>query len=194
MNKIFYIMGKSSSGKDTIFKELKKRHPDLKTVVLYTTRPIRSGEKDGEDYFFVDEEVLKEMEEKNKIIEMRTYYTECGVWKYFTADDGQIDLNHNSYLVIGTLESFKDMCEYFGKECLVPIYIEVNDGLRLERALKREQSQDEPKYAEMCRRFLADEKDFSEEKLKEAGIGRRFLNTDFETCMDEIEKYLEAVC
>ena len=43
MGKIFYLMGKSASGKDTLFKEILERIPELKTVVPYTTRPIRTG-------------------------------------------------------------------------------------------------------------------------------------------------------
>ena len=70
--------------------------------------------------------------------------------------------------MIGTLESYKEMCIYFGEENLLPIYIEVSDGMRLERALKREHLQQNPKYAEMCRRFLADEQDFFR---KEVGGG-----------------------
>ncbi len=190
MNRIYYIMGKSSSGKDTIFKELKKRCPRLNTVVPYTTRPIRFGEKDGEDYYFVDETVLMSLQSKNKVIELRAYNTECGIWKYFTVDDGQIDLQKDSYLVIGTLESYKEMCIYFGEENLLPIYIEVSDGMRLERALKREHLQQNPKYAEMCRRFLADEQDFSEKKLEEAGIKKRFQNIELEKCLNEIEAYM----
>ena len=52
MSKIFYFMGKSASGKDTIFKEIKERMPELKTIVLYTTRPIREGEQEGVEYHF----------------------------------------------------------------------------------------------------------------------------------------------
>ena len=59
MGKIFYLMGKSSSGKDTIFKELKKRMTFLHTVTIYTTRPMREQERDGEEYFFVGEETLE---------------------------------------------------------------------------------------------------------------------------------------
>ena len=53
-------------------------------------------------------------------------------------------------------------------------------------ALAREREQREPKYAEMCRRFLADEKDFSEENLARLGIRKRFSNRDKEKCLDEI--------
>ncbi len=51
--------------------------------------------------------------------------------------------------------------------------IELDDGIRLQRALNRERTQAEPKYAEMCRRFLADSEDFSQEKIERAGISRR---------------------
>ena len=77
------------------------------------------------------------------------------------------------------------MKKYFEKE-LIPIYIEVEDGLRLERAIKREKEQKEAKYTELCRRFLADSKDFSEENLKKAGIKKRFQNIDLNTCLNEI--------
>ncbi|MBU3876563.1 guanylate kinase [Faecalicatena sp. AGMB00832] len=191
MGKICYIMGKSSSGKDTIYKRLKERMPQLKTITLYTTRPVRAGETDGVEYYFVDEERLAEMENRGCVIELRAYNTKCGVWKYFTADDGQIDLDRQDYLVIGTLQSYEAMCKYFGEEIMIPVYIEVEDGLRLYRALERERIQDAPKYAEMCRRFLADQDDFSEENLRKAGIKKRFINEDIEVCLSEIQEYLQ---
>lgn len=184
--KIVYVMGKSASGKDTIYKELHRRLPELGTVTLYTTRPMRDGEKDGVEYFFVDNSQLKQFEKEGKVIECRTYQTVYGPWNYFTADDGQIDLKNQDYLVIGTLESYYGMKEYFGEDVIIPIYIEVEDGLRLERALDRERRQKEPKYAEMCRRFLADADDFSEENLKKAGILQRFENVELEKCLEEI--------
>ena len=92
--------------------------------------------------------------------------------------------------MLGTLESYEKMKDIF-KDELIPIYIEVEDGLRLERAIKRERQEKEPKYAELCRRFLADSKDFSEENLKKAGINKRFENIDLEKCIKEIEEEIE---
>lgn len=186
MGRIFYMMGKSSSGKDTIFKRVKEQLPQLRTIVLYTTRPIRGGETDGVEYFFVDQERLAELEREGRVIERRTYHTVHGDWSYFTVDDGQIDLKQANYLVIGTLESYAKMQAYFGARAVCPIYIEVEDGVRLERALRREQAQPVPKYAEMCRRFLADTEDFSEENLRKCGIDRRYQNDDIEKCVREI--------
>ena len=54
MGKIFYVMGKSASGQVTIYKRLHSRMPELKTVTMYTTRPIRDGEHNGVEYFFVN--------------------------------------------------------------------------------------------------------------------------------------------
>ena len=74
----------------------------------------------------------------------------------------------------------------------MPIYVAVDDGLRLQRALDRERAQDEPKYAELCRRFLADEADFSAEKLLEAGIERTFENTALEECLEQIRTFVRG--
>ena len=185
MSKIFYLMGKSASGKDTIYKKVKEQMPELKTIVIYTTRPIREGELNGREYHFVDDDKLKELQEAGKVIELREYNTGHGIWRYFTADDGQIDGDDN-YIAIGTLESYVQLRDYFGQERLIPIYIEVEDGLRLERALARERMQAKPRYEEMCRRFLADAADFSGDNLKKAGITHKFLNINMDKCVGEI--------
>ena len=112
MGKIFYIMGKSASGKDTIYKELMEKMPKFHSIVPYTTRPMREGEKDGVEYFFVDQERFDEMMDEEKIIEFRSYNTKCGIWTYFTADDGQIELWQYDYLVINdTVENAVDQIE-----------------------------------------------------------------------------------
>ena len=184
--KIFYVMGKSASGKDTIYKRLRQSLPQMGTVVMYTTRPMRDGEENGREYHFTDREFLERVKKEGRLIECRTYETVCGPWDYFTVDDGQIDLQSGSYLMMGTLESYRKMREYYGAEVLVPIYIQVEDGLRLQRALDRERSQSHPNYSEMCRRFLADEQDFSEENLAACGIDRRYENVELERCLGEI--------
>ena len=193
MGKIFYIMGKSSSGKDSIYRQLEAdQELGLRRLVIYTTRPIRDGEENGREYFFVDENKLKEFRRNGKLIEARTYQMVYGPWTYFTADDGQVSVGNDSYLGIGTLESFVKLREYYGDDVMRPVYIEVEDGERLERALARERTQEVPKYEEMCRRFLADSKDFSEEKIKEAGINQRFSNDGtIEDCIRDIKEAIK---
>ena len=194
MSKIFIVMGKSATGKDTIFKEIMKRlHEQLNTVVLYTTRPIRTGETEGIEYHFVTREERDSLKEQGKIIEERVYHTVLGDWFYFTADDGQIDLSNQSYMMISTLEGYESLVRYFGKEQVVPIYIEVEDGERLQRALSREMSQASPKYEELCRRFLADQDDFKEENLKRLQIEKRYSNYDKEQCIKHILSDIEPL-
>ena len=194
MGKIFCLMGKSASGKDTVYSYLlKKQELGLKHVVPYTTRPIRAGEIAGETYYFCTDGQAERMQREGRVIELRAYHTVHGIWKYFTADDGQIQLEKANYLLIGTLETYEKIRDYFGAEYVCPIYIWVDDGERLFRALERERSQREPKYAEMCRRFLADEKDFSEENLRKLGIDRRFENRDAEDTVEKISQYIRKM-
>ncbi len=203
MGKLFYIMGKSATGKDTIYEELLSRKElDLHPFIIYTTRPIRAKETDGVQYHFVTQERMRELEEKGRIIELRHYNVvpDPGIWYYFTVDDDEVDLSRASYLGLGTLESFQKIRAYYQRkyakdpEPVIPIYIEVADRLRLERAMKREGKQKQPDYAEMCRRYLADQEDFSEEKIRKAGISKRFANDeDRRICMDETAAYIREM-
>lgn len=192
MGIIVYLMGKSSSGKDTVFKELLKEGTlALKTIVPYTTRPIRAGEQNGVEYFFTDEDGYRKLKQQNKVIEERTYHTVCGPWRYFTVNDGQISLDRNDYIMIGTLEAYERMKDYFGADKVLPVMIELEDGERLQRALNRERKQHPPRYEELCRRFIADSADFSEERKKEAGVERSFYNDDLNRCLSEIREYIK---
>nr|WP_330379466.1 hypothetical protein [Butyrivibrio sp. AE2032] len=194
LGKIFLLMGKSTSGKDTIYKKLiTDEELSLNKVVPYTTRPMRDGETDGVQYFFKKEEDYQALRNDGKIIEERTYHTNYGEWRYFTVDDGQIDLESGNYLVIGTLESYCYIRDYFGKENVVPLLIDVSAKIRLERAMHREEKQENPKYDEMCRRFLADEEDFAEKKIEEAGVTYRFENNaDIEDCVRAIREHIHG--
>ena len=192
MGKIFYIMGKSSSGKDTIYKRLLENPAlCLNRIIPYTTRPIREGEHENVEYHFSTVEELERLKKEQRIIECRSYHTIHGIWHYFTVKDEQIDLDKYDYLVIGTLESYGRMRTYFGRDKLIPLLIEMDDGVRLQRALDREKLQTPPCYPELCRRYLADEADFAEEKLAEAGVEKSFRNDDLERCILEIRQYIK---
>ena len=194
MGKIFCLTGKSSSGKDTVYRRLAADSElSLHQIVLYTTRPIREGEEDGREYYFVTEEKYLSIKAEGKMIEERVYQTVAGPWRYFTVDDGSIDLSDNDYLVIGTLESYVMTAAYFGKDRVVAVYIETDDGERLLRAVRREQKEPVPRYNEVCRRFIADTEDFSEDKLCAAGITRRFTNDDIEECLKSIREYIAGM-
>ena len=92
--------------------------------------------------------------------------------------------------MISTLAGYEKLQGVFGIDKIVPVYIEVDDVERLERAVARERAQTSPCVPELCRRFLADEEDFSEEKLQEAGIEMRIENKDSDRAMEHIEKLI----
>lgn len=193
MGKIFYLVGKSSTGKDTIYKMLKDDEElGLLPIVRYTTRPIRDGEIEGDSYYFETYSGYERLKQLDKIIECQGYHTIHGDWYYFMVDDGRINLDDNSYIVTGVLESFAGTREFFGKDKVIPIYIEVDDGVRLQRALNREKLPENRRFKEMCRRFLADAEDFSEERIEELGITKesRFENDDLDRCVAKIKKYI----
>ena len=193
MGKIFCVMGKSATGKDTIYQKLLSESKlELKRIIPYTTRPIREGEVEGREYHFCNEDDVERLSRDGRIVELRAYDTVYGIWKYFTVDDGNIRLDEENYLLIGTLEAYTKIRNYFGKDKVLPIYIEVEDGERLLRAISREKSQDIPKYEEMCRRFLADAKDFSEENLTAAEIEIRFVNIELSDTIKKVEAYIQA--
>lgn len=192
MGKIFCLMGKSSSGKDTIYKELMGNEElGLKRMVPYTTRPIRVGETEGVEYHFTDEAGYQELLEEGRIIEARAYDTVHGVWRYFTVKEDSLDLSKDNYCLIGTLEVYTKIRDYFGPEKVLPLLVEVDDGERLERAVQRERRQSNPKYEELCRRFLADSKDFSPEKIAQADITKIFYNNFLAECLEEIATYIK---
>lgn len=181
-------MGKSATGKDSIFKALIETiRVDLTRIIPYTTRPIREGETDGIEYYFISEESMDTLISQGKVIERRTYQTMYGDWNYLTVDDGQFNLEEKkAYLMIATPEAYRKLVQYFGKENVIPLLIEVEDGVRLSRALQRERQQKNPKYAEMCRRYLADEMDFSDKIIKELNVKKIYKNEDFQSCIHDI--------
>ena len=192
MGKLIVLMGKSASGKDTIYRLLQAdRSLDLQQLVPYTTRPMRVGEKNGEAYYFVSEEEFNSLLGEGRVIEHRSYHTIHGLWRYFTVEDEQLDLERHSYLLIGTLEAYVSIVKHFGPDKVVPILVTLDDGVRLERALTRERQQEHPKYEEMCRRFLADSADYAQEKVDAAGITRLFENYSSEATAEEISAYIK---
>lgn len=186
MGKIFFILGRSASGKDHLYQALlADASLGLRRMVLYTTRPIRAGEIDGETYHFIDARRLEELRRSGKVIEERTYETVAGPWTYLTADEG-IEPDEN-YAIIGTLESFRRIREFYGRDRVFPIFVSSTEEHLLERSLRREKKQEHPNYRELCRRFLADSEDYADEKIRAAGITEIFANDG------SMETFLEAV-
>ena len=159
MGKLFVLIGKSASGKDTLISRVLSDCPHLKRLPSYTTRPQRSGEVNGREYFFVSDAFFEEKRAQGKVVEERLRETKYGLRTYGTIDEGE-NFFGSSYIAIKDPEGARKLKEYYGEENVIIILVHVDDGIRLMRALTRELTQPEPKYTELCERFLEDEKDF----------------------------------
>ena len=75
MNKggVFIVAGPSGSGKDTLFKELFKKRPDIRFSISSITRPMRVGEVEGEKYNFITREKFESMLENDELLEYNVY-------------------------------------------------------------------------------------------------------------------------
>lgn len=164
MGRIFCIIGKSGSGKDTVLSGiLNKNVLGLENVVTYTTRPRRINETEGKEYFFTDNDTLFKLEKEGKIIEKRCYHTVHGDWNYFTCDidiSGEVD-----HIMIGTPDVVDKLYERYDRDSVYVIMLELDNRERLLRCINRESGQKSPNYSEVCRRYLADESDFDEERM-----------------------------
>jgi guanylate kinase len=158
MGRLICIIGKSCSGKDTLFKNIMKSGSFV-PVVPYTTRPKRKNERDGVDYRFVSKNMMKEMSKRGEIIESRRYNTVAGVWYYFTAAFTLPE--DKDAIMITTPEGLAKISAHFGAENVFAVYLSLGGRELLLRAVRRESKQKSPNYAEVCRRFLADERDFN---------------------------------
>jgi guanylate kinase len=189
MGKIFCLLGKSCSGKDTFYRMLCEAEDlNLNRIILHTTRPIRPGEQDGKEYHFEDS-----FPAHRCVVEMRSYYVNStkATWCYWTEDNGSIDLKYSNYIVISTLESFISYRKHFGVDKVVGIYIESDENDRFERIAKREREATSPNYSEACRRYLSDEQDFSPTLLLSANINYNVKNTILHKTYDEIKHIIK---
>ena len=184
-------MGPSSSGKDSIYQRiLTENHFALQKMIMYTTRPKRIHEKQGREYYFCTEEEMIQLAQEKKIIEARKYDTVYGPWYYFTTMEN-IHLETQNYLGMNTLVGLDNYLKYYDPKNIISILIQTEDSIRLTRALERENGQENPKYDEMCRRFLADSVDFSKENIQKRKITAIIDNNGtLEESMEQVNKVL----
>ena len=160
------LCGKSASGKDTIAKRLSRR--GFETLVSYTSRPMRDGEKEFVDYVFLTKQDFEQRIKEGRFIEYRSYKTLVNgkedIWYYGTPKRDIVDMltAKKDFVIVLDLDGAKAFMDYYGKENCFCVSIEASDRTRTERAMKRG-SFDE---TEWDRRIEADFEAFSEERVE----------------------------
>lgn len=148
---VIALMGKAGAGKDAIQSATCKAHPNVfHKIVSCTTRPAREGEQDGVAYNFISLEDFTRKVLNGDMLEA----TEFRGWFYGTLINSLVKdkINIGVFNPAGVEAIVNDP-----RLDVMVIYVNADDKTRLLRALNREEY---PDCAEICRRFIADEKDF----------------------------------
>lgn len=180
---IIAIIGKSASGKNTIFNEvLRQSQEPLNRIICFTTRPPRENEINGQDYIFLTSEELIEKFDANEIAEVHYF----NGWGYGTlhsairADMPNIGVFNPDAVLTLLEENEYDVKIY---------YINASDKARLMRSLSREKN---PDIDEIVRRYQAEKKEHANFPFDL--IKKNLTNEDDEDFYNCVEYILQAEC
>lgn len=182
------LVGKSCSGKDSVVKILNSM--GYTRVSTCTTRPMRTGEINGVDYYFISQDEFMRMVEKGDFAEYRTYDTEKGMWLYGSR------INDYKYatekVIILTPEGLVNIRKKYPNLPIIAIYLDVSNKELKRRMLSRANVSGED-IKEVKRRYKADKKDFRHIKKYVDYVVNNELRDAYDTArickeLDEIEK------
>lgn len=179
---ILVLMGKSCSGKDRISKELIKKH-GYKSIVRYTTRPIRKGEKQEITYHYISEDDFKQKIKDGFFAEWKDYSTNQGAWYYGTAYE-DLDNADEETVIILPPDRYKEVLENIHNN-LTAIYVYANNATIKNRLMMRGDDKNEAQ-----RRLEHDNEDF---KGAEMLADKIVYNNDGTDINDVVNKILEFV-
>ena len=146
MKQMVIIVGKSGSGKDSI-ADIICDNFRWEKVRVFTTRPKRGNETDGKDYFFVDENKIKEMEKDNEFVLIQKFNN----W-YYCIPEFEI-LSKDNPLIVTNPAGLEELKKKYDNT--KSFYIDLDDGIRVLRQCMRNQD-----YKEIERRYYSDMNDF----------------------------------
>lgn len=187
--KIFALLGYSSVGKDTILKQVLKDMDDVKPIISTTTRPMRKGETEGVEYYFIDDTEF--FRRGTDFVEQRIYHTkvkENGVEKNATWRYGieRMELEKDDYLiVIVDSVGYKELKNYVGNNKIVPIFISAPQEELKARALARGDLE-----AEVDRRLKDDYERFMDFRVRTVYHEVKNTNGRLEEAIKEVENII----
>lgn len=152
MYDIIAFIGEAGAGKDSLMQAVLEAAPWLHEIISCTTRPMREGEQEGVNYFYLTKEQFAE-----KVLNMEMLEATCfNDWFYGTAlqslDPTTVNVGvFNPDGIDALLESPMVNVKVY--------YVKATDKNRLIRQLNREEN---PDVDEIIRRFKADRDDFSD--------------------------------
>lgn len=187
--KIFALLGYMSVGKDTILKQVLKDIDDVKPIISTTTRPMRKGETEGVEYYFIDD--IEFFRRGTDFVEQRIYHTkvkENGVEKNATWRYGieRMELEKDDYLiVIVDSVGYKELKNYVGNNKIVPIFISAPQEELKARALARGDLE-----AEVDRRLKDDYERFMDFRVRTVYHEVKNTNGRLEEAIKEVENII----
>lgn len=187
--KIFALLGYMGVGKDTILKQVLKDIDDVKPIISTTTRPMRKGETEGVEYYFIDDTEF--FRRGTDFVEQRIYHTkvkENGVEKEATWRYGieRAELEKDDYLiVIVDSVGYKELKNYVGNGRIVPIFISAPQEELKARALARGDLE-----AEVDRRLKDDYERFMDFRVRTVYHEVKNTNGRLEEAIKEVENII----
>lgn len=187
MKKIIVLLGASATGKDTVVKHISEKY-SIPIAVSYTTRPMRSNETQGVEYYFVSDDEMHEKFKNGEVIEHTSYYIQSEDVSYTYANVISEFEKGDYILTILNPHGLYQFKQSLYKDNLVSIMLNCDDRVRLIRSLDRDENVN---VYEVLDRFRRDELDFVERRPKtDYEID---TNKPLEKVFNDIDKIIEEI-
>ena len=152
MYKIVALIGEAGTGKDTIMQRVLAAAPSLfNEIISCTTRPIREGEKEGVNYYYLTDEEFLDKARKGLMLETTLFNN----WYYGTSLDSLSETKTN--IGVFNPDGIRILLNEHKDIDLKVFRIKCSDKTRMLRQLNRE---DNPNVDEIIRRYTTDKIDF----------------------------------
>lgn len=163
--KVIALIGEAGSGKDFLLRQAIQAYPQYNEIISCTTRPIREGEVNGKNYYFLTDKEFKDFEKDGYMLETASF----NGWYYGTMKQA---LRADS-INIGVFnpEGVRSLIKHEDIDVRV-FYVRAPAKKRLLRQLNRENN---PNVDEIVRRYSTDQADFAELDFPYENLPNRFI-------------------